>query len=115
MRGPPAVRMAMEATVITSFGSDATAALYHARQSSLGRRMPPAAQARLLRRLDMLNAAHDLGDLRSLRDAPVQPVAEERRGRLGIRVEGGPRISFRWEDGEASDVATDREIAGEAA
>ena len=101
--------------MITSFRSDATAALYHARQSSLGRRMPPATRARLLRRLDMLNAAHALGDLRSLRGVLAQPAEGQRRGRLGIHVGGGQPISFRWEDGAASDVATDLEIAGEAA
>lgn len=77
--------------------------------------MPPAARARLLRRLDMINAAHDLDDLRSLRDTLAELADEERSGRLSIGIDGEQWISFRWEDGGAIDVAIDLARDGDAA
>ncbi len=65
--------------------------------------MPPAARARLLRRLGMVNAAHDFEDLRSLGSGPTEPTGTKHLGRIGVG--GDLQISFRWENSDASDVA----------
>lgn len=51
--------------MIASFGDKGTEALYHGRPSKDVRRIPPGIVRVALRKLDMLNAATTLGDLRS--------------------------------------------------
>lgn len=50
--------------MIISFGDEASADLYHARQTKRVRRFPPTIIKIALRKLDVLNAAHRLQDLR---------------------------------------------------
>ncbi len=50
--------------MIISFGDAATADLYHGRQSKRARRFPSTIVRVALRKLDMINAAYHLEDLR---------------------------------------------------
>lgn len=51
--------------MITSFRDDATADLYHGRNTHRVRRLPATVAKIALRKLDVLNGAHELNDLRS--------------------------------------------------
>lgn len=50
-------------SVIASFADRATEALFHGRASG-ARRFPPGIRIAAIRKLDMLNAAHELRDMR---------------------------------------------------
>jgi proteic killer suppression protein len=50
---------------IRSFGDSATADLFHGRNSSRARRFPNSIVSIALRKLDVINAAHELDDLGS--------------------------------------------------
>ena len=50
--------------MIASFGNEATADLFHGRNTSRVRRLPQDVQSRALRKMDVLNGAHVLEDLR---------------------------------------------------
>ena len=61
-------------------------------------------QVRALERLQLLDAAADLGDLAAAKQAGLH-VHEERRGGVHcICVDERGRICFRWRDGHAYDV-----------
>jgi plasmid maintenance system killer protein len=64
--------------VIVSFGNRATEDLYHGRRRSHVRRFPPDVVRTALRKLDVLNGAHRLDDLR----APPGNRLEMLRGNL---------------------------------
>ena len=69
------------------------------------RRLPPDIQQRALRKLRMLHAARMLDDLRIPPSNRLEALSGDRAGQHSIRVNDQWRIVFRWEDGEAYDVA----------
>ena len=91
--------------MIVSFGDDATAALYHGKNTRLVRRISPTIISAALRKLDMINAACHLNDLRE----PPGNRLELLKGRLAdyysIRVNDQWRIIFRWQDENAHEVS----------
>ena len=89
---------------IRTFGDAATADLYHGRSTSRARRFPSEVVRTALRKLDVLNAAHQLEDLRSPPGNRLEALKGELRGFHSIRVNSQWRIIFRWEDG-ANDVS----------
>lgn len=90
--------------MITSFGDKATEALYHGRPSKDVRRFPPDVKRAALRKLDMLNAAPSLGDLRSPPGNRLEALRGDLAGRHSIRVNEQWRIVFRWEGSDAHEV-----------
>jgi len=82
--------------VIVSFADRATEALYHGEVAGLVRRFPPAIRASALRKLDMLNAAHVLLDLRSPPGNRLEALRGDLARRHSIRVNDQWRIVFRW-------------------
>jgi proteic killer suppression protein len=90
--------------MITSFGDRATEALYHGTVGKLTRRFPPDVVRTALRRLDMLNVAHTLGDLRSPPGNRLEALRGDLRGQHSIRVNDQWRIVFRWDSGDAHEV-----------
>jgi proteic killer suppression protein len=56
------------------------------------------------RKLEMLDAALTLDDLRVPPGNRLEALARERKGQHSIRINGQWRICFRWLDGEANDV-----------
>ena len=93
--------------MIASFGDDATADLFHGVVSARVRRWAADVQKAARRKLDMLNAALNLDDMR----APPGNRLEALRGNLAgyhsIRVNDQWRVVFRWKDGAAHDVKID--------
>ena len=84
---------------IRSFGDPATADLYHGRRTSRARRFPQDILSVALRKLDMLNAAFRLADLRSPPGNRLEALKGDLVGFYSIRVNEQWRIIFRWENG----------------
>jgi toxin HigB-1 len=91
--------------MITSFGDSATEDLYHNRPTSRARRFPPNIRRTALRKLDVLNAAHRLDDLRSPPGNRLEALRGDLEGFHSIRVNDQWRIVFRWIDGTAHEVS----------
>jgi proteic killer suppression protein len=89
---------------IQSFQDSATADLYHGRNTSRVRRFPNEILKVALRKLDVLNAAHKLDDLRSPPANRLEALKGDLAGFHSIRVNDQWRIVFRWDSG-AQDVA----------
>lgn len=88
--------------MIASFGDKATEALFHGERPP--RRIPADIRATALRRLDALNAARTLQDLRSPPGNRLEALKGDLRGHHGIRINDQWRIVFRWTDEAAHDV-----------
>ena len=68
------------------------------------RRVPPGVRKMLYRRLQMLDAAHSLLDLRTPPGNHLEKLSGSRAGCYSIRVNDQWRLCFRWSDGEAREV-----------
>jgi proteic killer suppression protein len=90
--------------VISSFGDRATEDLYHGRSTSRARRFPQDIVELALVKLDMLNGAAALLDLRSPPGNRLEALKGDRRGFHSIRVNDQWRIVFRFENNGAYDV-----------
>lgn len=88
---------------IRSFGDAATADLFHGRNTSRVRRFPQALKVAALRKLDVLNAAYHLDDLRFPPGNRLEALKGDLDGFYSIRVNDQWRIIFRWDRG-AQDV-----------
>ena len=91
--------------MIFSFGDDATADFYHGRDTHRIRRFPPTIRGVALRKLDTLNAAYHLNDLREPPGNRLELLKGDLAGHYSIRVNERWRIVFRWEDNGAHEVA----------
>jgi toxin HigB-1 len=67
------------------------------------RRLPPAAADRIALILDRLNAAIAPGDL-DLPGLGFHALKSDRKGQFAVFVTRNWRITFGWEDGDATDV-----------
>ena len=88
--------------VIRSFRDRETARLFE-RQPA--RRLPPDIQRVALRKLRQLDAAVDLADLRVPPGNRLERLVGNRAGQYSIRINDQWRICFRWQAGDAYDVA----------
>ncbi len=90
--------------MIASFGDRRTEDLYHGRESSRVRRLAVGLREAALYKLDVLNAATSIADLRSPPSNRLEKLRGDWRDFHSIRVNDQWRIIFRWAPGEASDV-----------
>jgi toxin HigB-1 len=90
--------------VIASFGDEATEAVFHGERGKKARSLPPEIYSTAVRKLDMLNAAADLRDLRAPPGNRLEALRGDLKGKHSIRVNDQWRIVFRWESGDAHDV-----------
>ena len=90
--------------MIISFRDEATEDLFHGIRSKKVLRIPHAIWTVAQRKLDMLNVAHDLTDLR----VPPNNRLEALKGNLknfhSIRINDQFRIIFKWTDGNSAEV-----------
>ncbi len=63
-----------------------------------------AIQAQAERKLQMLDAATDVADLRSPPGNRLEKLSGDRSGQWSIRINQQWRVCFRFENGDASDV-----------
>ena len=89
---------------IQSFGDTGTADLFHGRNTSRARRFPQNIVIAALRKLDVLNAAHKLDDLRAPPGNRLEELKGDLKGYHSIRVNDQWRLIFQWNDG-AHEVA----------
>jgi proteic killer suppression protein len=90
--------------VIASFGDSATADLYHGARTRRARAFPGDVVAAALRKLDMLNGAQSLLDLRSPPGNRLELLRGDWERFHSIRVNEPWRIVFRWTEGAAHEV-----------
>jgi proteic killer suppression protein len=91
--------------VIRSFHTPGTADLYHGRDTRAARRTCPAALRRtVVRKLEYLDVAVRLADLRAPPGNRLEPLLGEREGQHSIRINDQYRICFRWTELGPEDV-----------
>ena len=90
--------------MIRSFGDKATEDLYHGQRSARAQRLPREIQKSALVKLDWIEHAKTLQDLR----VPLSNHLEALKGKLhgyhSVRINKQWRIVFRWTAGDAYDV-----------
>lgn len=90
--------------MIKSFGDQSTEDLFHGRKSRQIRQFPNEIIKVALRKLDMLNVAYQLDDLRSPPGNRLEALKGDLKGFYSIRINEQWRIIFGWDSGNATDV-----------
>ena len=91
--------------MIASFGDQTTEDLYHGKQTSRVRWLPQDITWTALRKLDMINAAHQLQDLRSPPGNRLEALRGNFEGYHSIRINEQWRIVFRWNGVDSHSVS----------
>lgn len=91
--------------MIEGFGDRATEDLYHGRRTRRAGSFPADVVGAALRKLDMLNAAHVLEDLRVPPGNRLEALKGDRAGQYGIRVNDRWRLVFRWGEAGPTEVS----------
>jgi proteic killer suppression protein len=91
--------------MIKSFGDKATSDLFHGKSSSKVRSLPNQILDSAIYKLDILNAATSLDDLRSPPGNRLEALRGDYKGYHSIRINAQWRIVFRWEDSNVFEVA----------
>jgi toxin HigB-1 len=87
--------------MIRSFADKETERVWNEDRS---RKLPPDIQDTALRKLQMLDAADRIEDLRNPPGNRLEPLKGNRKGQWSIRINGQWRICFSWSDGHAEEV-----------
>ncbi len=87
--------------MIRSFRSKETERVFH---RELSKKLPRDMQRVAMRRLWVLDAATDLGELRVPPSNRLEALKGSRLGQYSIRINDQWRICFRWQSGHAYDV-----------
>lgn len=90
--------------MIESFGDHATSDLYHGVSSARVRRLPSQIRESALYKLDVLNGAASLDDLRSPPGNRLEALSGEYAGFHSIRINKQWRIVFQWQGSNAHKV-----------
>ena len=90
--------------MIISFGDKATSDLFHGISSRHVRKLPNQIHETALYKLDVLNAAQNLDDLRSPPGNRLEPLKGDFKGFHSIRTNSQWRIVFRWDVNAAHEV-----------
>jgi proteic killer suppression protein len=89
---------------IRSFGDPATADIFNGVTNARTRALPTDVIRVAVRKLDMLNAATTIQDLRSPKSNHLEELKGDLKGYYSIRVNKQWRIVFKWTDGAAVGV-----------
>ena len=90
--------------MIVNFKDQATEDVFNGVSSKKALKIPQSIWVATQRKLDMLNAAHDLKDLLAPPSNRLEVLKGDLRGFHSIRVNDQYRILFKWSDGNATDV-----------
>jgi len=90
--------------MIVSFGDRATEDLYHGRPTARARRFPRDVVDAALVRMDSLNGAASMLDLRSPPGNRLEALKDDLKGWHSIRVNDQWRLVFRWQGNDAHKV-----------
>jgi proteic killer suppression protein len=87
--------------VIRSFRDKETESLW---LTGLSRRKPLSLRRAALRKLQMLDSATSLEDLRAVPGNRLEALKADREGQFSIRINDQYRLCFHWNDGDAFKV-----------
>jgi len=87
--------------MIKSFGDSETEKVFN---REFSRKLPPDIQQSARRKLELLNVANVLNDMRVPPGNRLEKLVGDRDGQHSIRIDQRWRICFIWKDGEAYDV-----------
>lgn len=90
--------------VIINFRDQASDDIFNGIDTKHARRIPSAIWKIAVRKLDLLNAAHDLKDLRIPPLNRLETLKGNHKGKHAIRINDQYRIIFTWSEGNAKDV-----------
>lgn len=90
--------------MILDFGDQATEDLFHGQNTKAARRIPKTVWSVARRKLDLLNAAHELRDLQAPPGNRLEALKGHLAGFHSIRVNDQFRLLFRWSEGQAKHV-----------
>jgi proteic killer suppression protein len=90
--------------MIASFGDRATEDIFHGRPTARARRFPRDVVNVALVKLDSLNGASSMRDLRAPPGNRLEALKGELKGFHSIRVNDQWRLVFRWQGSDAHDV-----------
>ncbi len=90
------------ACVIRSFADSETERFY---ATSRSRRYPPEIRTRAAMRLTQIDAATQIEDLKQPPSNRLEALKGDRKGQWSIRINDQWRVCFRFEKGDAYDVA----------
>ena len=90
--------------MIASFGDRTTEDLFHGRPTRRASRFPKDVLPAALRKLDMINSAAKLGDLRAPPGNRLEALGGDLKGFHSIRINDQWRVVFRWEGTDAHSV-----------
>jgi proteic killer suppression protein len=90
--------------MIASFGDQATADLYNGRKSKKVRRFPHDICSVANRKLDMINYAFKLDDLKVPPGNRLETLKGKWKGYYSIRVNDQWRIIFQWQNSVAHNI-----------
>ncbi|MCU7934545.1 MAG: type II toxin-antitoxin system RelE/ParE family toxin [Candidatus Thiodiazotropha sp. (ex Dulcina madagascariensis)] len=90
--------------MIVSFGNRATSDLFHGVSSSRARRLPNQLKELAIYKLDVINAAQSLKDLKSPPGNRLEALKGDLAGFHSIRINNQWRIVFKWQNSSAHDV-----------
>ncbi len=91
--------------MIHSFATKPTEDIYYDNKSKRARNLLPTKLWQLAhRKLDMLDAAVELKDLRSPPGNKLETLKGDRKGQHSIRINDQYRICFTWHKGQAEDI-----------
>jgi proteic killer suppression protein len=93
--------------MIQSFADEATADIFRERNTKAARQIPKAVWRVVQRKLKMLDVAVRVDDLDSPPGNRLKILKGELKGRCSIRVNDQYRVTFRWENGHAYEVAAE--------
>jgi toxin HigB-1 len=90
--------------VIKSFRDQTTEDIFNGLDSKSARKIPKIIWEGAHRKLDMLNAAHELKDLMVPPGNRLEKLKGSLAGYFSIRINDQFRIIFKWSDGNITDV-----------
>ena len=90
--------------MIVNYADSTTQDIYDGTNSKAARKIPQQLWPVVARKLDALNAAHEVVDVSSPPGNRLQVLKGDRKGLYSIRINDQYRIIFRWSEGNAHDV-----------
>jgi toxin HigB-1 len=90
--------------MILNFQDRTTEDIYNGDDAKAARTIPRTIWKVAARKLDLLNAARDVQDLKVPPGNRLEMLKGNRKGRYSIRINDQYRIVFQWNDGNAKDV-----------
>jgi len=90
--------------MIIDFGDRTTEDIFNGFDSKRSRRIPRSIWAVGLRKLDMINAAYELKDLKVPPANRLERLKGKWSGHYSIRINDQYRVVFEWADHNAKDV-----------